>query len=217
MATIYSISEQAQSMLQGGDTPNAARFEKEEVKRFIIQAINSLIKTQHLTEEMAGGESIPDGTVLGEYDNVAVESYKGVARCELPAMPVKMPLNIGIFHVSKIDNIIDGFIPFQAGQLQMLGEEPIISDVLGQVAYEPRGKYLVFNRDITTNDEDNAINAVYMLLAVKDLSLYGDWDMLPISADMESVVIEATYKFMLGQMPSNKKVDVINKQLEGKP
>lgn len=214
MATLYSLSEQVMSMLEGGDSPNAAKFEREEVKRFIIQTINSAIKIQHLTEEMSGGESIPEGTVLAEYDNVAVESYKGVARSTLPIMPVKLPMNMGIFHVSKTDDIINGFIPFEPGQLQMITQEPIISDLMGQVGYEPRGKYLVYHRDITSNDADNAINEVYMLLAVKDLSLYGDWDLLPITADMEIAVIEATFKFLTGQMPANKKVDVINKQQE---
>jgi hypothetical protein len=214
MATLYTMSEQVMSMLQGGDSPAAPKFERDEVKRFVIQFINQQIKTQHLTEEMAGGEAIPDGTVLAEYDNVAVEKYKNVSRTTLPAMPVKMPLNIGVFHVSKSDDIINGFIPFEAGQLQMIGEEPFISDILGQVGYEPRGKYLIFNRDITEGDDDTRIDSLYMLLAVKDLSLYNDWEMLPITGDMEAVVIANVYEFLSGQSPANKKVDVISKPQE---
>lgn len=212
MATLYSIVESVRGLQQGGDPPNAAKFTFQEIKIAVIQVINSLIKSQHLTEEMAGGEAIPDGTVLGEYDNVPVESYKGVSRATLPAMPVKMPLNIGIFHVGKTDDIINGFIPFGAGELQMLGEEALISDMLGQVGYEPRGKYIVFNIDITDNDANNAINEVYMLLAVKDLSLYTDWEMLPISSSMEADVIQGAFQYLSNQQPANKKVDVINKQ-----
>lgn len=215
MATLYSISEQVRSMLQGGDAPQAPKFEMGEVKRFVIQFINSGLKTQHLTEEMAGGEVIPDGTILAEYDNVAVESYKNSARAALPAMPIKLPRGMGVYHVSKTDDIFNGFIPFGAGELQMIGEEPLISDLLGQIGYEQRGKYIYFNKDITDNDTDYAINEVYMLLAVKDLSLYGDFDLLPISGSMEADVIQATYQFLTSQMPSNKKVDVINKQPEG--
>lgn len=216
MATIYSICESVTSLQEGGDAPTASKFEFNEIKIAVIQVINSMIKSQHLTEEMAGGEQIPDGTILGEYDNVAVESYKGVSRATLPAMPVKLPRNMGVFHVSKTGDIINGFIPFQPGELQMIGEENLISDILGQVGYEPRGKYLVFNRDITDNDTDNAISEVYLLLAVKDISLYTDWEMLPISADMESAVIQGAYQYLSNQQPANKKVDVINKQQEGK-
>lgn len=216
MATLYSISEQVRSMLQGGDPPAAPKFEMEEVKRAVIQVINGLIKVQHVSEEMALGESIPDGSVLAEYDNVAVESWKGVSRATLPAMPVKLPLNMGIFHVSKVDEPFNGFIPFESGQLQMIGEEPLISDILGQIGYEQSGKYIIFNKDITTNDPDYVIDEVYIKLVVKDLSLYGDFEMLPIPASMEAEVIMQTFQMLSGQFPSNKKVDVINKQEVGK-
>lgn len=214
MATLYSISEGIRKLIEGADPASSAKFEMEEVKRYVIQVINSMLKTQHFTVTMAGGENIPDGLVVAEYDNIPVESYKGLARCALPIMPVSLYLNIGVFHVSKTDDIINGFIPFQTGQLQMLGEEHLISDILGQIGYELRGKYIVFNKDITTNDSDNAINEVYMLLVVKDLSLYGDWDLLPIAADMEWEVIQSTFKMMTGQLTQNKKVDVIDKEKE---
>lgn len=214
MATLYKISEQVSKMLEGADPASKTRYAIPEIKSYVIQTINSIIKTQHFTEEMAGGEMIPEGTVLAEYDNVAVEPYKNVSRCTLPAMPIKLPLNIGIFHVGKTDDIIDGFIPFEPGQMQMLGEEPLISDVLGQVAYEPRGKYLIFNRNITLGDEETKIEEVYMLLAVKDLSLYDDWEMLPITASMENDVIMGTFQLLSAQNLQNKKVDVINKQPE---
>jgi len=214
MATLYSISEQVMSFLQGGDSPQAPKFEREEVKRAVVQVINGLIKTQHLTEEMAGGETIPDGSVLAEYDSVPVEKYKNVSRATLPAMPVKLPLNMGIFHVSKTDDIINGFIPFEPGQLQMIGEEAMISDILGQIGYEPMGKYIIFNKDITTNQAEYRITEVYMKLVVKDLSLYGDFELLPIPSSMEFEVIMGTYQALTGQMPANKKVDVINKQPE---
>lgn len=214
MSSIYSISESVRKLVEGADPASKAKFAMAEVKRYIIQVINSLIKTQHFNETMGGGENIPDGLVLAEYDNVPVESYKGLARAILPCMPVSLYLNIGIFHVSKTDDIINGFIPFQSGQLQMIGEERLISDVLGHIAYEPRGKYIVFNKDITQNDSENAINEVYMLLVVKDLSLYTDWEVLPIAADMEAQVIEMTYKLLTSQLIQDKKVDVINKQPE---
>jgi hypothetical protein len=212
--TIYSLSESIRALIEGSSIPSKPKFTLKEVKIAAVQVINGMLKAQHLTEEMSGGEAIPDGSILAEYDNISVESYKGVARCTLPAMPIKLLLNMGVFHVSKTSNIIDGFIPFESGQLQMIGEEPLLSDILGQVGYEQRGQYLIFNRDINTNEEEHRITEVYMLLAVKDLSLYGDFEMLPISSSMEMDVIQATFQILTGQMPSNKKVDVINKQPE---
>ncbi len=211
--TLYSLTEQIISMIDP-DSSNAKKFERSEIKRFAVQVMNGLLKTQHLTEEMSGGEVIPDGTILAEYDNIAVESYKNSARAELPAMPIKLPRGLGVFHISKTDDIFNGFIPFGAGELQMIGEEPLLSDILGQVGYEQRGKYIYFNKDITDNDAVYAINEVYMLLAVKDLSLYGDWDLLPISASMEFEVIQTTLQMLVEQIPASKKVDVITKDSE---
>ena len=212
MATLYSISEAVRSFLQGGDPPQAPKFEMEEVKRIVIQVVNGMIRAQHFTETMAGGESIPDGMMLAEYDNVPVEKYKNVSRATLPVMPVSLPMNMGIFHIGKVDDIINGFVPFQPGELQMIGEEPMISNILGQIGYEPRGKYVVFNKDITTNQAEYRITEVYMQLVVKDVSLYGDYDLLPIPASMEFELISATFQALTGQLPPNKKVDVINKQ-----
>ena len=213
MATLYSISEQVSKMLEGSNPASANKYAMPEIKRYVIQVANSIIKVQHFSEEMAAGAMIPDGSVLTEYDNIAVEPYKGLSRAMFPIMPIKLPLGMGIYHISKTDDIINGFIPFEPGELQMIGEEPLISDVMGQIAYEPREKYALFNKNITLGDEVTKINEVYMLLVVKDLSLYGDWDMLPISSSMESELIMNTYQMLSGQTPQNKKVDVINKEV----
>ncbi len=215
MATIYSISQNVQKLLEGSDPASSTKIAMEEMKRYVIQVVNSMLKTQHFTVTMAGGENIPDGLVLAEYDGIAVETYKNVSRCTLPVMPISLPINMGIWHVSKTDDIINGFIPFQPGQLQMIGEEHLISDILGQISYEPRGKYLIFNKDITAGDEETVIDEVYLLLVVKDLSLYGDWDLLPISADSEVDVIKQTFELLSAQYIQNKKVDVISKEKVG--
>lgn len=99
----------------------------------------------------------------------------------------------------------------------MISEEPLISDILGQIGYEQMGKYIIFNKDITTNQEEYRITEVYMKLIVKDLSLYGDFDLLPIPSSMDIQVIQEVYQILSNQYPANKKVDVINKQPEVEP
>lgn len=214
MLTLYSISEQIRKLLSGKDPASASPYTMAEVKNAAIQCINSLLKVQHFNQNLGNGETIPDGLVLAEYDNVAVETYKNISRATLPVMPYSLPLNIGIFHIGKTDDPLNGFIPFEPGQLQMIGEEGYVSDVLGQIAYEPAGKYILFNKDITTGDDETRITEVLMRLCVKDISLYGDFTMLPIPSDLEFTVIQETYKLLTGQYPENKKVDVISKQQE---
>lgn len=212
--SIYKISEQVRAALDGGDSPAASRREMGEVKEAIIQVVNGMIKAQHFSETLGAGEYIPDGTFLTQYDDIAVESYKNVSRATLPAIPVNLPIGVGIFHVGKNDDFFNGFIPFQAGELQMIGEEPILSDILGQIGYEPNGKYIIFNKDITAGDDDTAITSVCVRLVVKDLALYTDYEMLPIPVSMEADVIQKTFEVLNIQLPANKKVDVVNKPAE---
>jgi hypothetical protein len=208
MSSFFSISESVRVKIANGSPAIATKFELSDIKIAAIQVINSLLKLQHLSENMAGGESIPDGMFLAEYDNIPVEQYKNVSRATLPIMPVKLPLNMGIFHVGESDDPISGFVPFEPGQLSMIAEEPLLSDILGQVGYEPRGKYLIFNSDITSE-----ITHVMMLLVVKDMSLYNDFELLPIPADMEGLVIDQTFDYLVGKLSSQtKKVDVVNKE-----
>lgn len=208
--TLYGIAESIKGML-ARDPASGSRPHIEVIKNTVIQVINSMLGVQHFTKTMAGGENIPDGLALAMYDNIAVERYKNVSRATLPVMPISLPLNMGIYHVGKTDDIINGFVPFQPGEMQLIGEEELISDLIGEFGYFPSGKYVYFNKDITTNG-DYSINEVLMFLVVKDLSQYGEFDILPIPADMEILVINETFKNLSGQIIENKKVDVINKE-----
>lgn len=212
MATLYSIAEATKGMLDR-DPASASRPSINVIKSVAIQVINSMLGLQHFTKTMGGGENIPDGLALAAYDNIAVESYKNISRSVLPVMPVSLPLNMGIFHVGKTDDIVNGFIPFQPGEMQLIGEEELISDLMGQIGYWPAGKYIYYSRDITVNG-DYSINEVFMFLVVKDLSLYAEFDILPISSSMENDVIIGTYKQLSGQTLESKKVDVISKEAE---
>ena len=210
--TLYGIAESIKGMLNR-DPASASKPNLQIIKNTAIQVINSMLGMQHFTQTMAGGENIPDGLALAMYDNIAVESYKNIARSVLPVMPVSLPLNMGIFHVGKTDDIINGFIPFQPGEMQLIGEEELISDLLGQIGYWPAGKYVYYNKDITTNG-DESISEVLMFLVVKDLSQYAEFDLLPIPSSMENDVIMNTYKQLGGQIMETKKVDVVSKEAE---
>lgn len=207
--TLYGIAEAVNGMLSR-DPASASRPSIAVIQSTAIQVINSMLSLQHFSKTMGGGETIPDGLALAAYDNIAVESYKNISRSALPVMPVSLPLNMGIYHVGKTDDIVNGFVPFQPGEMQLIGEEEIISDILGEIGYWPAGKYIYYNRDITVNG-DYSIHEVFMFLMVKDLSQYAEFDILPISSSMENDVITNTYKQLSGQTMESKKVDVISK------
>jgi len=93
--TKYFIAEQIRRMLAAGDPSSAFMPEMEELKAAIGQAINTLTKAQFFGETLAGGETTPEGCVLAEYEDIAVTTVNGLSECTLPAIPLKLPRNMG--------------------------------------------------------------------------------------------------------------------------
>lgn len=82
------------------------------------------------------------------------------------------------------------FIPLQAGQATLLKDQPMISDLLGDVGYTPYGNKVIFSRDITAE----GISFVDFVLVVFDIDQYGDYDPLPIPKDSETDLVDELVK-----------------------
>lgn len=98
------------------------------------------------------------------------------------------------------------FIPIQAGQTGNIVTQKLISDLLGQIGYEPpRDGYIIFTEDLL----GRAIPIPYvdMQLVVMDLDKYSDYDMLPLSADMAAEVILQTMQILVPTPPHEAVVD----------
>jgi hypothetical protein len=178
-------------MFASGDPSSSSQFEHEECREAIGQAINTLTKAQYFGETLAGGETIPEGCVLATYDDVAVTTWNGVSKSTLPAIPIKLPRNMGVFGITKVDSPFSCFIPIPMGQSGFIGSQRGMSDLLGQVGYEVRGKEIIYNVDLPAASP--AVTAVDMQLVVMDINKYNDFETLPINADMEGLVIEMVY------------------------
>lgn len=100
-------------------------------------------------------------------------------------------------------NVFADFIPLQRGQFNQVQEQPLISDLLGQVGYEIRSLNIggkpklcaVYTKDLTA--QSPAINAVDMELIVSDFSQFGDYDILPLDADLEAEVLDEVVAMFL--------------------
>ncbi|MEJ7914094.1 MAG: hypothetical protein WKF70_13120, partial [Chitinophagaceae bacterium] len=93
--TIYKITEQAKRLIKGGSPSAGSNIWSEEVKEYIGQCLNKLLKAEHLGVNLPSGESIPAGCILASYDGMAVEPWKTKSRAKLPAMPIQLPLSMG--------------------------------------------------------------------------------------------------------------------------
>lgn len=210
--TKYKIAQQVQELLKAGHPKTASTVRLENIMLSVGQCVNSLFKQEHFKINMADGVTIPEGAMLTYYDNLTPVSYKNVSKLTLPATPLALPRNMGIFHVSRTADIDNGFIPAQNGQLSLIKDERLISDVLGQVVYTPYGNDIVFNVDLTTEEGIQLIVG----LVIMDINSYDDYTALPLPADMEQDVIMTCFKLFAAQVEGQKLDDPSTERTVGK-
>lgn len=213
--TIYKISEEIKRILDGGDIPLASNTSIPEIKLAVGQSINQLLKTDYFQTNAALGETIPNGSILGLYEDIAVSSYNGKSKSTLPIKPLKLPRNMGVFAIyGKFseggDYELDKeFIPLQMGQAGLLKSQSLINDLLGQIGYEVFGDQVIYTKDL---------NSVYpyvrvaMRLAIMDISQYGDYDVLPLLPEQEFSVKQMVVDMYSKEPVADKVVDSSNKE-----
>lgn len=202
MTTIYSISEQVMRMLKGNPVISG-RVHINDVKRLIVQVSNQLLKADHFAVNMPEGDTIPNNCMVYTYDNVSVSTYKTTkSKATLPSIPISLPRNMGVLHVSKTDAIDEPFIPIPTSLFGIVKPQDLIGDLSGLIGYEVVGKDIIF----TKNLPGMSINSVYIRLVGSDIAQLSDYDVMPLSADLEAQVIQTVYN-MLVNVPTADKSD----------
>ncbi len=208
--TIYSLAESAFNLIEGGDPKAASSIGFGELKVACGQVINSLLRTEYLQVNTAMGEKIPNGSVLGLYENISVTSYNSKSKATLPIKPLALSRNMGVWAIypkyttNGNYDLDKEFIPLQMGQGALLKSQPLINDLMGQVGYEVFGNEVIFTKDLKSMYRDVV---VAMRLVIMDISLYGDYDPLPLPANFEWEVISQVYKMYSTQPLADKVVD----------
>ncbi len=218
--TIGRISEEILKMLSGGDIQAATNISQNEIKISIGQVINQLLKVDYFSINAKMNEAIPNGSVLGLYEDIEVTSWNDKSVSVLPIKPLKLPRNIGVFaiypkyHDKDNYHLDNEFIPLQMGQGGLLKSQPMINDIMGQVGYECFGDSIVYSKDLVTIFPDIK---VAMRLAIMDISKHGDWDLLPILPEMEWQVKQEVIKLYSGVGTADMLVDATSKQQQDIP
>ena len=218
--TLYRLAEETKKLLDGGDSPLAASVSINEVKIAVCQVANSLLKTDYFQTNAAMGEAIPNGSVLGWYEGTECESWNNRSRIALPVKPIKLPRNMGVFGVyPKFTS--DGYydmdkesIPVQMGQMGLLKSQPLINNMLGQLTHEVVGGDIVFMNDIKSLFP----NIQFALrLVILDFAEYGDYDILPLTADLEWEIKRQVVALYSGEPIPDKVVDSTAKEQKNIP
>lgn len=212
--TIQRMAEEIKNMLDGGFSPVAATISFNEIKIAIGQVANSLLKTEYFNVNAQLGETIPNGTMIGLYENIPVTQWKGRSVATLPIKPIKLRRNMGIFSIYLTENPDVQFIPLQMGEAFLIRGQKLLNDLSGQTGYENFGDQIVFNKDIT--DFPNTVT-VSMRLAIMDISQYGDFEPLPILPEMEWEIKQQVFDFYMKQPTADRLVDSTTSEQKGVP
>ena len=218
-ATLYRIAEQIKALLNGGSVAAASMPDDGDLKIAICQAGNAVLKADYVTASTKMGDVIPNGAVAALYEEIAVTSLGGGgSKAHLPVKPLSLRRGVGVWsiypkytangrYVPK-----DEFIPIQMGQQSLLDSQPMINDLLGLTGYEVVNMDVYFNKDLKLLYPQIVLA---MRLLVLDMEQYGDYDILPLSPEMELTVIGQVLQLYGVQPPENKKVDSTSKQKMG--
>jgi hypothetical protein len=218
--TLYRISEEIAKVINGGQIKASSNVNIGRVKIVVGQVINSLLKIEHFTINEKMGEKIPNGTVLGLYEDIEVFTWNGKSKCTLPIKPIKLPRNIGIWAIyPKYETngnyeLDKEYIPLQMGQGGLIKSQPLLNDLLGQVGYENFGNEVIFTKDVKSLFPNMV---VAMRLAVMDISQYGDYDPLPILPEQEFEVKNQVIKFFEQETTPDMLVDATSAEQKGTP
>lgn len=209
--TIYILAEQAMKLIEGGTRSAGSSVTFNEIKIACGNVINQLLKTEYLSINGKVGEVIPNGTTLGLYENIDVVSYNGKSKATLPIKPIKLPRNMGVWAIyAKYDpsdigyDLDKEFIPLQMGQGSLIKSQPLLNDLMGQVGYENFGMDVIFTKDLKTLFPNIKLA---MRLAIMDISMYSDFDPLPILPEQQWQVVNEVYKLYATQVVPDKLVD----------
>jgi hypothetical protein len=200
MPTIKVLSERVLRHLAAGDRAAGASIHAKEVEDAIRQSVNSILQTQYFKETLPSGETVPDGCVLATYPSVPVVAWNSISKSVLPAIPIRLPRNMGVFHIGASDNVFCRFIPMRRGEMAQIKTQRMISDLLGQHGYELVGKEIWYDKDLTALPVP--IITVMIQLVVLDLSLYTDYELLPINAEMEQQVVTDVLQLFSAEEPT---------------
>lgn len=196
--TKYKIHEAAKKLIKGGDPSAGSNVTSGQIYYAIEGVINQLLKTEHYSLTLPGGDTIPNTAVLANYENIPVEKYKKVSRARIPAMPISLPRNMGVFNVAPSNDPDCPFIPIMVGQDIFLKNQKLLSDLIS-TTYKVVAGYTEFSKDISTTFRTATVD---MQLFVMDISQYSEHEPLPLPADMERDVVNMVVdRFVNGPRP----------------
>ncbi len=160
-----------------------------EVKLLVNQSINKVLKLQVAESFKAGLVDVPKCNLI-QYSNCGVtqDSSNNRAYIQLPAIPLTLPMDMGIWSITPNSGAMTPYIPIPSQDV-LVFQGTNLSYLEGKIGYYVQGKRVYFTKDITLT-ANGSVSGVTVNLLVSDFSQLTDNEMLPISPEVESTVID---------------------------
>jgi hypothetical protein len=206
MTTKYKIAEQVMLMAHDGAVSTGSGIDIRDVILVVGQCCNAVLKTDYFSGKLVSEtQSLETPLVTACYEKIKVEPVKNVSMITLPAIPQSLPKGQGVWEIKASDDLFGeiGFIPVPAGAWALRCGMGPLSDLLGQTGYVWEGAKVFFTRDITAE----GIKEVDVKLIVVDVDALGDYDPLPLPADLEVEVVKQCFQLVMARGATDKVTD----------
>ena len=162
----------------------------------IIGTTTDLLKTEIYQEFIVDFERCDYGVI----------DTRGRAKITLPAQPIALPRGMGIWHIGDYRDVDSAYIPMQAGEHAILKgvSHTGLNSALGRLtAYEWYGNNTIYFNKTAGQMPPK----VLVRLVVVDPNTLGEYDLLPIPADMEEPVVVRVLEILKGDGQPDVKTD----------
>jgi hypothetical protein len=190
MTTKNILAEQIQRLYArfiDKDNPSDV-IDLREIKLLVNQSINKVLKLQVADSFKAGMVDVPKCNLIEYTCAVTAETGNNRSYIALPVIPLTLPMDMGIWSIAASSGAMTPYIPIPAQDV-LVFQGANLSYLEGKIGYYLQGKRVYFTKNITTTP-NGTVTSVIVNLLVSDFSQLSDTDMLPISPEVESTIID---------------------------
>jgi hypothetical protein len=159
-----------------------------EINLLMNQSINKVLKLQVADSFKAGLVDVPKCNLLEYTCAVTADTGNNRSYITLPAIPLTLPMDMGIWSIAAATGAMTPYIPIPAQDV-LVFQGANLSYLEGKIGYYLQGKRVYFTKNITLT-ANGTVTSVVVNLLVMDFSQIGDNDVLPISPEVESAIID---------------------------
>lgn len=190
MTTKNILAEQIQRLYArflDKDNPSDV-IDLREVKLLINQSINKVLKLQVADSFKAGMVDVPKCNLIEYTCAVTAETGNNRSYITLPAIPLTLPMDMGIWSIAAATGAMTPYIPIPAQDV-LVFQGANLSYLEGKIGYYLQGKKVYFTKNITLT-ANGTVTSVVVNLLVSDFGVITDTEALPISPEVESAIID---------------------------